>query len=547
MEEQTTTTTVEPETVKEEEVKSLTHDPIWLNTVRGAVTVYGHKLISKHTLNIIGACLNLPEFEEMDHGLYEIVFTDKEVLDTEDNKVYAMFYPEPKAIVVSLPKIWDNAIEEALAEDKHISAVCAIHHNLLFHIFHDIHHAASHAAEVDIFDETEDEENKASEWSNEKIVELAKIVDIEPTWQEEPWFSPLIKEFFLTPVSDEKDSNVLEAKEMIEKGILICDKEEGKEDLVITSFREFVKLLNDDPEGWDGQILTKNFLNETVGDKPSAAVEKSVEKSSQPVGENIPANEAEENVDADINLPWTEGEGVMFGGVSIKTTDHPETMVAAAFGGNPVPTNQPAPILTDQPRAVPETPAQIFPAITPADELFQRRIKFQAETSPGTADVAKVIHKVFMACYQHIFTNCKMLTNSDVGFQEPQFVLNTPVDLNTIPGAKEIIVGADINDPESGVYQNKVPIISGMLFGNLKKNTMLPGYTLLININGKYSTRALIPQNPATGSTTAIRARAGNAIMWIIDGSKARDDGARWKYKIENGIITPCQQFSASA
>ena len=519
--EQVTTTTVEPETVKE--VETLTHDPIWLNTVRGAVTVYGHKLISKHTLNIIGACLNLPEFEEMDHGLYEIVFTDKEVLDTEDNKVYAMFYPEPKAIVVSLPKIWDNAIEEALAEDKHISAVCAIHHNLLFHIFHDIHHAASHAAEVDIFDETEDEENKASEWSNEKIVELAKIVDIEPTWQDEPWFSPLIKEFFLTPASDEKDPNVLEAKEMIEKEILIRDKEEGKEDLIITSFREFVKLLNDDPEGWDGQILTKNFLSETVGN------EKIVEKP-LPVGlkerikEIIPTNKE------DFYPPWTENEGVMFGGEGIKTTDHPETMVAAAFGGNPVPTNQPAPIL-------PVQQAQAFPTVTPETNVIL----------PGVPDAAKIIHKVFMACYQHIFTNCKMLTNSDVGFQNPEFVLSTPVDLNSIPGATEIIVGADINDPQTGGYQNKVPIVNGMLFGNLKKNTMLPGYTLLININGEYSTRALIPQNPATGSTTAIRARAGNAIMWIIDGSKARDDGARWKYKIENGIITPCQQFGASA
>jgi hypothetical protein len=527
--EQATTKTAEPEVAKEE-IETLTHDPIWLNTVRGAVTIYGHKLISKHTLNIIGACLNLPEFEEMDHGLYEIVFTDEEVLDTEDNKVYAMFYPEPKAIVVSLSKVWDNAIEEALSEDKHISVVCAIHHNLLFHIFHDIHHAASCAAGVDIFDETEDEENKASDWANEKIVELAKIVDIEPTWQDEPWFSPLIKEFFLTPASDEKDPNVLEAKEMIEKEILIRDKEEGKEDLVITSFREFVKLLNDDPEGWDNQILTKNFLNETVGNKSDMGSEKIVEEQSplvglkEKIGENVPNNEA------DIDLPWVENEGVMFGGVGIKTTDHPETMVAAAFGGNPVATNQPAPIL-------PVQQAQAFPTVTPETNVIL----------PGVPDPAKVIHKVFMMCYQHIFTNCKMLVNSDVGFQNPEFVLSTPVDLNSIPGATEIIVGADINDPQTGGYQSRVPITGGMLFGNLKKNTMLPGYTLHINVGGEYSTRALIPQNPATGSTTAIRARAGNAIMWIIDGSKARDDGARWKYKIENGIITPCQQFSASA
>ena len=519
--EQATTKTVEADVVKEED-KVLTHDPIWLNTVRGAVTVYGHELISKHTLNIIGACLNLPEFEEMDHGLYELVFTTEDLLDTESNKAYAMFFPDPKSIVVSLSKVWDNSIEEALAEDKHVSIVCAIHHNLLFHIFHDIHHAASHAADVDIFDEIENEEEKASNWANEKIVELAKIVNIEPIWQDEPWFSPLIGEFFLNLDEKEKDPKVLQAKEMIENGVLVCDKEEGKDDLIITSFREFVKLLNDDPDGWDGQVLTKNFLSETVGSVPTT------------ITKAEPAQEAESVSVVDMDdPPWIEENGVMFGGEPIKTTDHPETIVAAAFGGNPVATNQPAPILTEQPGPQP----QIFPTITPNTNVIL----------PGVPDVGKIVHKVFMACYQHIFSNCKMLVNSDVGFQEPQFVLSNPVDLNAIPGAKEIIVGADINDPESGVFQVKVPVIGGMLFGNIKKKTMLPGYTLHLNVNGEYSTRALIPQNPATASTTAIRARAGNAIMWIIDGSKARDDGARWKFKIENGVITPCQQFGASA
>jgi hypothetical protein len=507
---QSTTKTAEQTTAKEEgeAIKVLTHDPIWLNTVRGAVTVYGHKLISKHTLNIIGACLNLPEFEEVDHGLYEFVFTTEDVVDSDGNKAYAMFFPDPKAIVVSLPKIWDNSIEEALSEEKHVSVVCAIHHNILFHIFHDIHHAASHAAGIDIFNEAEDEETKAGDWANDKIVELAKIVDIEPTWQDESWFSPLIKEFFLDINEKEKDPKVLQAKKMIEDGVLILDKEEGKDDLIISSFREFVKLLNDDPDGWDGQVLTKNFLSETMAPtapKVDTNTEEMVEKSA--LADNIG------------DLPWegAENEGVMFGGGAIKTTDHPETMVAATFGGNPVATNQPAPILAEQSALQP----QIFPTITPPDASV---------ILPNTQDVAKIVQKVYMLCYQHIFANCGLLVNSDVAFQNPQFVLSTPVDLNTIPGAKEIIVGADINDPESG-----------------KKNTMLPGYTLHLNINGEYGTRALIPQNPVTGSTTAIRARAGNAIMWVIDGAKARDDGARWKFKIENGIITPCQQFGASS
>lgn len=518
--EQATTKTVEADVAKEED-KMLVHDPIWLNTVRGAVTVYGHELVSKHTLNIIGACLNLSEFEEEDHGLFELVFTTEDIVDPNGDKAYAMFFPDPKAICVSLSKIWDNSIEEALSLEKNVSVVCAIHHNILFHTFHDIHHAASHAAGVDIFDITENEEEKANAWANDKIIELAKIVNVEPTWQDEPFFSPLIKEFFLDIDEKEEEPKVLQAKEMIENGELVCDKEKGKDDLIISSFREFMKLLSKDSKGWDDKVFTKNFLNETVGSSPA-------------ITKTAPTQEAQPVPDMD-DPPWIEKNGVMFGGEAIKTTDHPETMVAAAFGGNPVATNQPTQIFTEQPE--PQPAPQIFPTITQDTNVIL----------PGVPDVGKIVHKVFMACYQHIFSNCKMLTNSDVGFQSPEFVLSTPVDLNTIPGATEIIVGADINDPQTGVYQVKVPVVNGMLLGNIKKKTMLPGYTLHININGEYSTRALIPQNPATNSTTAVRARAGNAIMWIIDGSKARDDGARWKYKIENGVITPCQQFNASA
>lgn len=497
--------------VKEKEKEVF--DPIWLNTPTGAVTVYGHEWVSKQVLNIIGACLNSPEFKENHHGVYTIVFTTESVKDAEDEEVYAMFFPEVKSIVINLSRMWDNAMEEALSEDKQISAVCALQHNLLFHTFHDIHHAASYAGGVDIFDLSEQEHEKSSTWANDKIIELAKSIDIEPDWKNEPFFSQIIEETFINLQEDEKDTIALKAKKLIEEGIMVSIEEEGKETIDIVSFRDYIKLLTEDEEGWEEKVLQKNFIEST-----STTIEQ-------------PSVPQEEIIDETIDLPWEKGEGVLFGGSPIKTTGHPETMVAATFGAQ---------------TTIPVTPVTPISAVLPAPNFIPAQTKplsyptnnIDPSTVPG------IMAQVFMACYQHIFTNCRALPNSDIPFQVPEFVTQQPIDLNQISGASAVVVAADINDTQGNWAQEK-QLENGMLYGNLKKNTKLPGYTLHLNVNGEHHIRALIPQNPNTGSATATRARAGNAIMWIVDNAADRNNSDRWKFKIDNGVLTPCTPLAS--
>lgn len=502
-------------------------DPIWLNTTTGAVTVYGHEFVSKHVLNIIGACLNSPEFDEDHHGVFSLVFSTESIKDSDEKEVYAMFFPEVKSIVVNLSKMWDNAMEEALSEDKLISVVCALHHNLLFHIFHDIHHAASYAGGVNIFDLTEEEHEKSSAWANEKIIELAKTIDIEPDWKAEPFFGPMIEELFINLKEDEKDVIALRAKELIEKDIMVSVTGDAEDDNAaetkITTFRDYIKILSEDEEGWEEELLKKNFLNEM------STIAQVVEPTT--------ATMAQEQEDDEVpdEVPWDEpqSEGILFGGGAIKTTGHPETLVAATFGANPVQTPVIAPVSVLMGAVVaPVTPVAVKPLNYPTNNI-----------DPAT--VPAIMAQVFMTCYQHIFTGCGLLTNSDIAFQAPEFVTQTPIDLNSIPGAAAIVVAADINDAQ-GNWAAEKQLENGQLFGNIKKNTKLPGYTLHLNVNGVHHIRALIPQNPNTGSTTAVRARAGNAIMWIVDNATARDDSNRWKFKIDNGIITPCTARAAA-
>ena len=475
-------------------------DPIWLNTVTGAVTVYGHEFVSKQVLNIIGACLNSDEFSESHHGVFSLVFTKDKVEDSEKEEVYAMFFPEVKSIVINLLKMWDNAVEEALSEDKQVSVVCTLHHNLLFHVFHDIHHAASYAAGVNIFDLSEKEHEKSSAWANDKIVELAKTINVEPDWKSEPFFSPLIQEMFLD--ENEKDPVALQAKEMIEKDVLVKVEEEGKDDVTIKSFREFIRLLTDDnEEGWEEKVLAKNFLNE-----PTAPA--------TPVVTNLAVVDDEWG---DDYTPWNEPE--------LSPELQPEIAIASTFGAN--------------------IPAAYTPQVVPQQPVPVRQPTPYPTNGVDPATVPAIMGQVYMLCYQHIFNNCGMLTNSDVAFQNPELVTQQPVDLNTIPGAAEIVVAADINDTQGNWIPEK-QVEGGMLFGNIKKTTKLPGFTLHLNINGEHHVRALIPQNPATSSQTAVRARGGNAIMWIVDNATARDDKNRWKFKVDNGVLTPCNNYASA-
>lgn len=474
-------------------------DPIWLNTATGAVTVYGHQLVSKQVLNIIGACLNSEEFSESHHGVFSLVFTKEKVEDSDKEEIYAMFFPEVKSIVVNLSKMWDNAMEEALSEEKQVSVVCTLHHNMLFHIFHDIHHAASHAAGVNIFDLNEKEHEKSSSWANDKIVELAKTVNVEPDWKSEPFFGPLIQEMFLD--ENEKDPIVIKAKKLIEENILVKVEDEGKDNVLIKSFREFIRLLTDDnEEGWEEKILAKNFLNEPTAPATPVIVNTTIEDDEW----------------SDDYTPWNGPEL------------QPEVAaVASTFGA-----------------------ALSTPQYTPQAPLPQQPVPIRQPTPYPTnridpAGVPIVMSQVYMACYQHIFNNCSMLVNSDMAFQNPEFVTQQPVDLNAIPGAKEIIVAADINDAQGNWIPEK-QVEGGMLFGNIKKTTKLPGFTLHLNINGEHHVRALIPQNPNTSSQTAIRARGGNAIMWVVDNATARDDKARWKFKVDNGVLTPCSNYASA-
>lgn len=144
-----------------------------------------------------------------------------------------------------------------------------------------------------------------------------------------------------------------------------------------------------------------------------------------------------------------------------------------------------------------------------------------------------------MKMYNHIFTQCGQLKESDVGFSKPEAVCLTAIPLTD--EEKTIFVSMnhlDIN----GRWCTDVPTTNG-LFGKVMKNTKLPSYETFLNVNGITHKRLFIPQNPAkrnsAGQLTqrASEARAGNAIAYVIIPS----EGAATEYgpSITNGTYNP--------
>jgi hypothetical protein len=111
-------------------------------------------------------------------------------------------------------------------------------------------------------------------------------------------------------------------------------------------------------------------------------------------------------------------------------------------------------------------------------------------------------------------------------------MLWAPIDVTaSVPEAKDIVVASVTN--KSGRNEN-VPFTSGIV-GRTFKNHTIPGYDLIMQVNGQRVARRLIVQNPWKGTQYAQSAAGGSKIMWVINIDVNND----WKGSIRDGAWVP--------
>lgn len=551
--EETTETT---KTVEEEAKAVFKSEPVGVRTGYGEVVIFGGHLVSEKTLNAIGACLNLPVFEELPHGVHSIFLKDEEILDKDGKPAFGLFYKDLKTIVISMKRIAEKSIEQVVEENPkaEVSFVAWIHFNTFNHILHEICHAMEVQAGIEMKDkkQVKDAEDRAKDFGEEMVVELVKRVDCEPVITEEPAVRAVIEEWFKDHDSD--DELVKGHLELLKSGLMAKanwkDDDGGEHDDVMVTFKDFVRHitgnLDKKHDEWNAPTPMVTYVTgkaeqvqaAMTGDQGFAvAGESPFEGDDEPPwDENDFTDQTVTPEEASFSTPANSPEPE--GGIDI-TQMFPQTAAPAApqsqgFGapapapaqpqgqafGNPAPAQGQA---FGAPETQPAAPAQAAPQPSmPQNGIDPLKAKELFIKLAGRID-------------QVIFGFCGY--DGRGGFANPKAVTQNHIDLAAIdPMMPQFVIAAD--SEVNGQFTKGRPTDGGALYGNFKQRANLPGYTVHLNVNGQLVKRAFIPQNPNTGSNWAQEALAGHRLLNIIDDAKPQGDRSRWTAQVKDGVYT---------
>jgi len=545
-------------------------DPVFVNTDSGAVAVYGHEHVSKKDLIILAYCLSLPEFsKEMgtgfsNHNVKSVVFRiDNRPKNKDGKPILANCSFDAGAICINLLQTVTAGIEDAMKHGE-VSIFASYHRNMILSFLHEIHHLSTLddiPTDQELIDMAEEDANL---WAMDSLISLAKTRDIEPAHHAE---SSFLAGQLMELLKENTDEWAIEQRRMLDNHIMyLLPETDTKREVPFHTFKGYVQLLAgdvDDPE-WKKETIL------------GAGAENPYEAAIRAVSDPIPTVQtpvsAMPNTSPAVLAEHMEMEDPGYEGMGIDPN-----MVGMGFG---MPVNNTFPM--GEVPAIPMSVAGLSTSPTPAFNGFPVANANPAPTpmapmtAPGQAPVypstgrtneqiAEIVKGVYMKCYQHIFTHCGRLINSDYGFSNPKAVYRAaiprtqaeiaagvperfrPFGVALSPEEMEVVVKMecmDINDR----YCPNMPTSGGILYGNVMKNTQLPHYKITINMGGMEVVRLLLPQNPATRDSngqykkTAAAARAGSAIMYIMEGNDAvvAAGGKKYLFKFVDNQLIAC-------
>ena len=453
--------------------------PVILNTPTGVVAVWGAEHVSKTLLNVLDVMLAHDPFETVHHGVKSVVFRIDGFPKKGSKQICASFSPDVCGISVNLEKTIERAIERSM-DNPETSLLSSWWIEMMLNLGHELHHGVRWDTDKDKLDNDElleEEEERAEAYANDLITQLTMHYNIElPNIKEEVWFNNQIIELLSGKGNDDWAKS---QKEMINEKIVWRYEPKDSETITLHTFRDLICLISGgdmESEEWTKDTID---ITNTVIDTKTPAAATVEEHTTETVGDY-------DFVEDDCNCDDL----------------YPDT------GQTTIPTYTPA--AAAQPYKVPAAEGDLLSA----------------------EDVHRLTKSVYMKMYNHIFTHCKPLQNSDVGFSNPDAVLSIPLILTE--EERRIFVSMNHHD----VNMRWCPDVSteNGLLGKVMKNTKLPSYEVTLDVNGTLHRRLLIPQNPnkknnGTLTRRALEARAGHGIAY----TKNMDtDG--WGPWIENGV-----------
>ena len=496
----------------EKQTRKMPQDPVLINTESGMVAVFGHELVSKKELLCMERCFSLPELslENGGHNVKVIVLrNDNFPRNKKGEPVMASCCPDSGAVIVNLLQTFSKCVEVMLDYEPETSILAIWHRNMLLNYLHEIHHLEMLGGGLILSAaEAEEAEELAEEWSTQKMYELAKSVDVEPSHHAESQFlANQVMELLL----ENTERWASDQRHMLENHMMYHLPETDDHGGLSLNFKGYLHLMSGDE------------LDDPTWGFSGGEEEKVIQPTAAPVSEPLPtdifASMGAETMDVeepyDPNMAdhgFNEDEEIGFGG-----GDYIKQVNVEFDGGSTQPESSP----------VVEGPA----------------VKTHPETGLTPEQTGVIARGVYFKCYTHIFSQCQRVLHSDVGFNDPEAVCVTPIQLTE--QEKTVVVKMDCLS-ENGRWCPGMATANG-LRGSIMKNTKLPTYMLYINNNGVEEARMLLPQNPSLRKSdgqykdTALQARGGTSIMYIMEADDAviaANPSKKFKMKIIDKVFT---------
>jgi hypothetical protein len=477
------------------------------------VIVEGAELLHDRMIQILGYILDKEPIRKLEKI---IIYKEK-----GPRGCLAKYFPELEVIAINLPMILERSIERAKADkDDFRMLTGVIWINQIWAFAHDIHHAVYFATGDDedaLYDEEKlkTEEKEASEYGEEVIKEIAMnrpdLIEA-PALGEIPFFNLHIMQMIINAIKEGEEWAITQ-KELIEENVMY-----RASNFDLQTMREYIRVCKANNADWEPAT------QELVMEEPKAAAvgagmegpEKIAGKealeeatmASAPAGQlALPIQpDGGEILDMPEEMPYEGGDDFDIGGGVY--VGQPEVTPTQDDGGAPAVQTQTAPA------------GQVHPSFTQIDPT--------QGTLPATDPVYATILKIYHAIYGYIFDKVW----DPRGIWKDANALWLPLHIwVTVPGSKEIITASVTN--KSGRNEN-VPIAHGVV-GRTFKNHTMPGYDLIMQVNGQRLARRLIVQNPWKGTQYAQSAQGGSKIMWVINIDMNND----WKGSIRDGVWVP--------
>ena len=529
------------------------------NNVIHDIIVANTHLIADKLLGILAYILG----NEDDSGLTSIVITEQYPKNQDMENVLSRFHPDSKAMIVNLEGHLELAKDVMKEPNGYMAIWPYLWVQVIRSFFHELHHAHTFADADDIYSvdtNSGDFEEKAEAWCNEEIIQLAKVIDIEPPALEEfPYYT---NEMFqiLKSITD-GDSNedwadrqftmLAESLSFFKPGV------DGKSDPIrCTTLRDYFKMVAADEDPlWEKPVpgMAAMAVADVAAVIPPVKIEPAVTET---------ATATEEPVASIVTTPDLSAAGIaVVRAHAYADTSEPEfvaeEMEGLAFDpnegveihdedGNIAPTAQPLiaptpvkPAVAAQPVfQMPVNPAVATPQPTPGGAVaITLQLPGGATTLPAgptptaplkqlvphnlsTPEILDCLQNILVRLYSHIFCKCGWNPAAGGrGFTTPTGVLQ-PVNLADIPNVDKLLHGYESKEVNGRVTD--MPF-QGTVAGLTMKDGQLPGYHLHFNLGGMLEKRSFLPQDmqktDANGNFKdwSKKAQAGHMMAMMLD------------------------------